>query len=142
MERKPLSSKVKRGIWLLAAGIVFAFSPIPLAYFTTAPGHNWMSEGDSQSGGSYMWAMIITLPLGLVTALVGLVTLILAMIQQNAESKGASGSRGQGIVLIVAGCIVALPFSPMIFSLIGAVLFIAGGALVYSGIRLLKKDKG
>jgi hypothetical protein len=54
-------------------GCLFAFIPIVFAFLATAPGHNMWSEGDSQSGGTYIWGMLFTLPIGFVGFIVGIV---------------------------------------------------------------------
>ena len=60
-----------------------AFSPIFIAIARTTPGHNWMSEGDSQSGGAAIWLMLFTLPIGAVIGIFGLVKLIRSFLSRK-----------------------------------------------------------
>ena len=71
----PVTAKVKNGLWLMYWAALIAFSPIGLAAISTSPGHNLWSEGDSQSGGSAIWAMLVTVPIGLIVGIIGLVQL-------------------------------------------------------------------
>ena len=61
----------KLGAILSIGGIAFAFSPIALAILATPPGGNPFSEGGG-SGGSAIWFMILTLPVGGFASIVGL----------------------------------------------------------------------
>jgi TRAP-type C4-dicarboxylate transport system permease small subunit len=58
---------------LTLSGLAFMFSPLFIAWATTAPGHNMWSEGDSQSGGSAIWGMLLTLPVGFCIIVTGAV---------------------------------------------------------------------
>jgi hypothetical protein len=77
----------RNGIVLMVTGAVVAFFPILIAILNTAPGHNWMSEGDSQSGGSAIWLMLFTLPLGSIFGIVGLVKLVMALSSKRPQNK-------------------------------------------------------
>jgi hypothetical protein len=70
------ASKPSFGISFMALGALVAFSPIFIAISKTSPGSNWMSEGDSNSGGAYLWLLMFTLPIGGVIGIYGLVKLL------------------------------------------------------------------
>ena len=82
----------KYGALISVGGIAFAFSPIGLA-FLSSPGGNAFSEG----GGAIMWAMILTLPLGAITAGIGIALMLSGVIytlrtktptaEDNAETR-------------------------------------------------------
>jgi hypothetical protein len=153
-------SKTKAGVIWLIAGAVVAFSPLAMAFLSTAPGHNWMSEGDSQSGGSYIWGMLITLPVGFVIGVVGLVKIVNASFapvevtrpatEDEAAATGLESvtevvanpnSKGLGIVMIVLGAGLSIMWIPVIFSVIGALLFFTGAFVVYRGILMVRGPK-
>ncbi len=73
---QPVSSNARKGLWTMYWAALIAFSPIGLAALATAPGHNMWSESDSQSGGSVIWLMLLTIPVGLIMGIVGLVMAI------------------------------------------------------------------
>jgi hypothetical protein len=74
------------GILMLASGL-FTFSPLAIAALNTQPGHNMWSEGDSGSGGSAIWLMLFTLPLGFMGGVTGLVLLIVGLVKAS-KNKG------------------------------------------------------
>ncbi len=84
----------KAGRVLIVIGAVVAFFPILIAILNTAPGHNWMSEGDPQSGGTAIWLMIFTLPIGGLIGLIGLVKLIQASASQQSAYSGYQSQGG------------------------------------------------
>lgn len=85
----------KYGALISLGGIAFAFSPIGLA-FLSSPGGNAFSEGGG-GGGAIMWAMILTLPLGAITAGIGIALMLSGVIytlktktptaEENAETR-------------------------------------------------------
>jgi hypothetical protein len=69
----------KLGAILSFGGILFAFAPVALAFISTPVGGNPFSEGGG-GGGAAIWLMIITLPLGAITSIVGLVFMLSGII--------------------------------------------------------------
>ena len=139
-------NKIKVGAIIMASGVVVALSPLAMAFFATTPGHNMWSEGDSQSGGSYLWGMLMTLPLGLLIGLVGLVFIILGTIKpvkQGEEFVPTPKGNGKiaGISLIVLGSLFIIFWIPLAYSVIGGTMILAGGVVLWLGIRLLLKAR-
>jgi hypothetical protein len=60
------------GKWLSGSGCLFALSPIAMAILFTPIGGNIFSEG-SGGGGAALWALLLTLPLGAIVSIVGIV---------------------------------------------------------------------
>ncbi len=67
----PGVDSVKSGGITMGCGAIFAFFPMIIAMISTAPGSNMWSEGDSNSGGSALWLMMFTFPIGLIMMIVG-----------------------------------------------------------------------
>jgi len=67
------------GAILSFVGILFAFSPVAIAFSSTPPGGNPFSEGGG-GGGAALWLMILTLPIGAIVAIIGLVFLFIGII--------------------------------------------------------------
>lgn len=137
-------NKIKVGAIIMASGVVVALSPLAMAFFATAPGHNMWSEGDSRSGGSYLWGMLMTLPLGLLIGLVGLVFIILGTIKPVKPVEefvpAPKGNRKiAGISLIVLGSLFIIFWIPLAYSIIGGTMIVAGGVIIWLGVRLLRK---
>jgi hypothetical protein len=59
----------------IRVGLIFAFSPILLAFVTTLfqGGSMW---NESSGTGSYIWLMFLTLPVGFLLIVIGLVMLV------------------------------------------------------------------
>jgi hypothetical protein len=81
--KRPGIGIIKTGGWLMLSGLLFALSPLVLAFLATKPGHNPWSEGDSQSGGTYLWAMLATLPLGTIITLAGFIVLMVGLVKRS-----------------------------------------------------------
>ena len=79
----PKNTQAKVGGGVMGCGCLVMFAPLLLALAATAPGHNPFSEGDSQSGGTYLWGMLLTLPLGFAIGIGGLVTLIVGLVRRR-----------------------------------------------------------
>lgn len=60
------------GITLTVLGAFTIIAPLFYASATTSSNSNWLSEGDSSSGGSAIWLMILAVPLGIAMIFVGL----------------------------------------------------------------------
>lgn len=60
------------GIIVIALGALTIVAPLFYASATSSPNSNWLSEGDSSSGGSAIWLMILTVPLGIAMIFIGL----------------------------------------------------------------------
>ena len=60
------------GIALIVLGAVTTVAPLFYASATTSSSSNWLSEGDNSSGGSAIWLMILTVPLGIAMIFVGI----------------------------------------------------------------------
>lgn len=73
-----MNKMAKFGLFGLIGFPLIAFSPLALAYLTTPAGGNMWSEGGS-GGGSAIWLMILTLPLGGIGLLVSLILLIVGL---------------------------------------------------------------
>jgi len=78
--KKPGRALLIIGSILTFGGLLFAFSPMLLAFLLTQPGHNPFSEGDAGSAGTLMWLMIVTLPVGGIASVVGLVVLTIGIV--------------------------------------------------------------
>ncbi len=59
------------GCSIAGCGLILAFFPILIAFISTSSGHNMFNESDSSSGGTALWALIVTVPIGLLIALIG-----------------------------------------------------------------------
>jgi hypothetical protein len=60
----------------IRAGLIFAISPILLAFITSLfQGGSMWDEGSGTGG--YIWLMFLTLPAGLLLVLIGLVMMIM-----------------------------------------------------------------
>jgi TRAP-type mannitol/chloroaromatic compound transport system permease small subunit len=60
----------------IRAGLIFAISPILLAFITSLfQGGSMWDEGSGTGG--YIWFLMMTLPVGFVLFVIGLVTMIL-----------------------------------------------------------------
>lgn len=70
-----MSSLAKAGLWTMLAGVVIAFSPIAIAFFSTLGGNMY----DETGGGAALWLLFMTIPLGFITGIVGLVLLIVGV---------------------------------------------------------------
>ena len=83
--RKPSSGSdsAKAGGYTMGCGALIAFFPMILAWFETAPGANMWSEGDSNSGGAALWLMMLTVPVGFVVGIVGLIMFISGSSKRN-----------------------------------------------------------
>lgn len=79
----PKNTQAKVGGGVMGCGCLVMFAPLFLALAATAPGHNPYSEGDAQSGGTYLWGMLLTLPLGFAIGIGGLVTLIVGLVRRR-----------------------------------------------------------
>jgi uncharacterized membrane protein YhaH (DUF805 family) len=59
----------------IRAGLIFAISPILLAFITSLfQGGSMWDEGSGT--GAYIWLMFLTLPVGSLLVLIGLVTMV------------------------------------------------------------------
>ena len=122
----------RNGIVVMVIGAVLAFFPILMAILNTAPGHNWMSEGDSQSGGAYIWLMLFTLPIGSTIGIFGLVKLIQARNSRRQPNQSKKPSRKNtvfAVILILIG-LSFLSDGLMNVLMIGANLDFAGQAVI------------
>lgn len=72
MQGNPANT-VKSGKTLIGCGTIFAFFPLIVAMVTTAAGSNMWNESDPNSGGAGLWALIVTLPIGFIVGLIGLI---------------------------------------------------------------------
>jgi type IV secretory pathway VirB2 component (pilin) len=85
LEIKPKKAKrvglvlSKLGAILSFGGILFAFAPVAIAFLSTPPGGNPFSEGGG-GGGAALWLMILTLPLGAIASIIGLVLMFVGII--------------------------------------------------------------
>ena len=77
------SGSGKAGGYTMGCGALIAFFPLILAFFSTAPGANMWSEGDSNSGGAALWLMMLTVPLGFIVGIVGLVIYLVGSSKRN-----------------------------------------------------------
>jgi hypothetical protein len=63
------------------AGMVFAISPILIAFITSLfQGGSMWDEGSGTGG--YIWLMFLTLPVGFLLVLIGLVLLVVRKLQK------------------------------------------------------------
>lgn len=67
---------------LIPAGLIFAFSPLAIAFVTSI--FQGVSTWDEGSGtGGYIWFMMLTLPVGFVLVVIGLVRLIVRKFRKS-----------------------------------------------------------
>jgi hypothetical protein len=152
------------GVIIMIIGALVAFSPLAIAIANTAPGHNWMSEGDSQSGGAAIWLMMFTLPVGAIIGIYGLVKLIQSATQSSTtttspevadnladptlyKKQPTNGARTLGTVLAIAGGayfgsqglmqLVMMQWEPGM-AIQGVIYLAIGAALAIFGIRLAR----
>ena len=60
----------------IRAGLIFAISPIPLAFITSLfQGGSMWDEGSGT--GAYIWLMFLTLPVGFLLVVIGLVMMVI-----------------------------------------------------------------
>lgn len=85
-KRKNLLLKVS--VWLTLGGVFFAFGPLLLALLLGGLSGDFESAFDEGDGfGALIWLMIVTLPLGGIIALVGLVLLVVSLIRRMREPR-------------------------------------------------------
>jgi hypothetical protein len=77
------SGSSKAGGYTMGCGVLIVFFPLILAFFSTAPSANMWSEGDSNSGGSALWLMMLTIPLGFIVGIVGLAMYLVGSSKRN-----------------------------------------------------------
>ena len=163
-----LSSKPSFGLTFMIIGALVAFSPVAMAMANTAPGHNWMSEGDSQSGGAAIWLMMFTLPVGAIIGIYGLVKLIQSSRKRSAPSTEVvtetevtettaskpAASKGAkttlSVVLMFFGVssvaqslteLMMAQYLPAGVVFQGVASLVIGLALVFFGVRLIRAKK-
>ncbi len=83
---RPGRATLITGAIIMGCGFLIAFSPLAIAYFSTAPGANMWSESDPNSGGSAIWLMIITLPAGFVVGIIGLIISIIGAVKSKKQN--------------------------------------------------------
>ena len=71
------------GIITMIVGVVIAFLPLIIASVSTSPGHNMWNESDSSSATAALFLLVITIPVGGITAIVGLVLTIVSVTRKN-----------------------------------------------------------
>ena len=162
------SSKPAFGLTFMVIGALVAFSPLAIAMANTAPGHNWMSEGDSQSGGAAIWLMMFTLPVGAIIGIYGLVKLIQSASKsavksgevvaevEVAETAAAKPAASKGAKTTLAVVLMFFGVSSVAQSLTelmmaqylpagvvfqGVASLVIGLALVVFGVRLIRAKK-
>ena len=95
-ERNPAQSAVF-GALFVCLGFGFTFGPLLISFITT-PGENMLSEGGG-GGGSAIWGMISTLPIGSVIALIGVIRLFSGVISaSNATAVNKDDESEQKII--------------------------------------------
>ena len=73
------------GALLILVALGFTFAPLAIAFLSTPPGGNMFSEGGS-GGGSAIWLMFITIPVGAILALIGVVRTLTGISQTFVET--------------------------------------------------------
>jgi cytochrome bd-type quinol oxidase subunit 2 len=95
-ERNPAQRAVF-GVLFVCLGFGFTFGPLLISFITT-PGENMLSEGGG-GGGSAIWGMISTLPIGAVIALIGVIQLFPGVISAlNATAINEADESEQRII--------------------------------------------
>ena len=95
-ERNPAQRAVF-GVLFVCVGFGFTFGPLLISFITT-PGENMLSEGGG-GGGSAIWGMISTLPIGAVIALIGVIRLFSGFISAlNATAINEADESEQRII--------------------------------------------
>ena len=69
------------GIITMVVGVVIVFLPLIIASISTTPGHNMWNEADSSSGAAALWLLLITIPVGGITSIVGLVLVTISAVR-------------------------------------------------------------
>ena len=81
MSSKPLK---KAGIWTFVGGIIFASLPIGLAFLTALlSGKSMTNEGEGT--GTYLWFLFVTVPIGFLVVIVGLVLFIVGLVSNRSQ---------------------------------------------------------
>jgi len=77
----PTPSKIgtQAGVITMLVGVFIAVLPLLVATFSTQNGHNMWNESDPSSGAAALWLLLITIPVGGITALVGLIIVIVSL---------------------------------------------------------------
>ena len=85
---KRKSSMLKISVWLTLGGALFAFGPLLLALLLGGLSGDFESAFNEGDGfGAFIWLMIVTLPLGAIIAIVGLVLLVVSLIRRTREPR-------------------------------------------------------
>ena len=85
---KRKSSMLKISVWLTLGGALFAFGPLLFALLLGGLSGDFESAFNEGDGfGAFIWLMIVTLPLGAIIALVGLVLLVVSLIRRTREPR-------------------------------------------------------
>ena len=130
------ASKPSFGLAFMIIGAVVAFFPVVIAIANTAPGHNWMSEGDEQSGGTALWFFMFTFPLGGIIGIFGLVKFIQAANKSSANSNSAK-------IPATAPDLSVYAAPNKRSRTLGTVVAIGGGALFgVQGLLMLTESQG
>jgi TRAP-type C4-dicarboxylate transport system permease small subunit len=77
----------------MIVGVVIIFSPIALAFLSTAPGANMWSEGDPNSGGAAIWLMFFTIPLGGIIGIIGFIMMIVGAAKGSKPATSAGDDK-------------------------------------------------
>ncbi|MEY3407470.1 MAG: hypothetical protein RL038_531 [Actinomycetota bacterium] len=79
-------SSVNPGVVTLLVGLLIAVFPIILAAISTAPGSSIYNEGDPSSGAAALWLLLVSVPVGGLIAVVGLVWAITTSNKQKSSN--------------------------------------------------------
>ena len=76
----------KAGIWTLVGGVVFASLPVGLAFFTALfSGKSMTNEGEGT--GTYLWFLLVTVPIGFLVVSVGLVLFVIGLASNKSQPQ-------------------------------------------------------
>jgi predicted histidine transporter YuiF (NhaC family) len=160
--------KKTTGLFLMSVGVAIAFSPVFAAFVRQLPNRNLFLDGPDANS-LELWYLMFTLPIGTLVAIFGLVQRFDAkrktnpapvkVKEEHAEQPQASKEEqtvyqqrsGSPIALIVIAMFIGLniclgavsSFMNMSlhesWGLFGALQLVAGGGIIFWGIRRLKK---
>lgn len=110
---QPNPGRAIDGALLTIVALGFTFAPLAIAFLSTPPGGNMFSEGGN-GGGSAIWLMFITIPVGAVLALIGVVRTLIGISRTYGENlPQASDSKQkrslmQGQLGLALACLLPL----------------------------------
>ena len=75
-----MATQAKAGIWVLIGGVLFTISPLIFAFLFSAGGNMF---DESSGGGAAIWFMLMTIPVGGIVSIVGIVFIIMGNLKKS-----------------------------------------------------------